>query len=209
MACLKRWRLRDFPSFIFEKLWETWAEIKVGEVRRECQDLQTQVKRISDFSGTRLRISISRSMGKLSSFDDDLEAFVCCELKELPSIMIKDKDRTSISAFTRLPCDFDELGDFRRLGLTWFDLDHLVWEKFWVLTGSWWRLQKQLQPSFLFLKPIRYLSINFNFIKLVCAVHLHEISHQKNNKFYWNLLNFYENSKILLYKLMKLLLSYW
>lgn len=64
--------------------------MKIGDVRRENQDLQTRVNRISDSSGNRLRISISKSTGKMNLFDDDdsLEAFVGCELEGHRSILI-------------------------------------------------------------------------------------------------------------------------
>lgn len=68
MACLKRWVL-GFTLFV---------EIKMGEVRRNKRDLQTQVKRIRDFNGNRLRISIINSMGKLNtskSNDEDGDRF--------------------------------------------------------------------------------------------------------------------------------------
>lgn len=76
--------------------------MKAVEVSRASQDLQTQVKRIRDFNGSRFKISIRTSAGKLISYkddddgNDDFGAFVSRELKREISILIRFGGRTLI-----------------------------------------------------------------------------------------------------------------
>lgn len=113
----EKMKIGGFSIVYFCEILRNMSRNKSGRNYERAPRLTGTSQANQRFQWTRLRISISRSTGKMNSFDEDnLDVLECCELKELANVMIKESEGTLISKFACRSCEFDEFGDFTRWG---------------------------------------------------------------------------------------------